>query len=510
MKNQKKSGVLLSYLTLIFNSLFGILFTPYLISSLGTSEYGVYQLINSFAGYLIILNFGMNTVITRYVAKYRTNKEEEEQANFLFASVFITVGLVILILLVGSILYMSLDTLFSDSLSNSELSRVKILYILLVINISLTIVMNSLSGIIMGYEKFAITNGMKLVRIVLKYLILLVLLSVGFKSIALVSTDLFLTVSFILIELIYCIKVLKVKIKFKYFDRKLIWSITTFSLAVLMQSVVNQVNQNLDSVILGSMMGAETVSLYSISLIFLTTFSSLTGTIGSVFVPEATRMIEKGASNEELTDFIIKPGRLQFMLGGAIVSGFILFGENFIKIWVGEEFIGAYLPAVILLIPALLPLVQNVANAVLDAKMKRMGRSVILVCMAIVNLILTVILVKLHGYIGAAIGTGISFIIGNIVLMNLYYKLSIGLNVVRMLKEIFKGTLKVIIVTSLLLMPLAMLIPDTIPYFVLKISVFMTVYIILLQKISFNDFEKRLFYSFFEKTIKLKRAKIKL
>lgn len=503
MKSQKKSGILLSYLTLFFNSLFGILFTPFLISSLGTSEFGVYQLINSFAGYLIILNFGMSTVIARYIAKYQSENRDDEQANFLFTSILITFGLFFIVLIIGSFLFFSLDSLFSDSLSAEELIKSKQLYIILVFNISLSIIMNTLSGIVMGYEKFAITNGLKLGRIILKYLILFILLNLGYKSIALVTTDLLLTILFILFESVYCFKELHIKVKFKYFDKALIWSVSAFSFAVFLQAIVNQVNQNLDRVILGSMMGADTVALYSISLVFLTTFSSLTGAIGGVFVPEATRMLSRHATNEEMTDFVIKPGRLQFMIGGAIVSGFILFGEKFISIWVGEEFLGAYIPAIILLVPSLIPLVQNVANAILDAKMKRMGRSVILIIMAIINIVLTIILVKTFGYIGAAIGTAMSVIIGNIIVMNYYYKIAIGLNITRLFKEIFKGTLKCLITTSLILYLIVSVLPDTIFTFILSIVIFLMVYSLLLYKFSFNIYEKRLFNSIIRKLFKV-------
>lgn len=492
MKSQKKSGIAISYLTLFINSLYGIFFTPFLISSLGAAEYGLYQLVHSFAGYLVILNFGTGAVISRYVALYRTKKDYLGQENFLYHSFLITGVLSILTLIVSLALFFGIEGLFGNSLTSTELETAKQLFILMVFNISISFITNAFSGILMGYEQFAVTNTFKLVRVILRLVTLVILLMMGFKSIAIVSTDLFLTILLTIFEAIYSFKVLNIKIKFHFYDKPLLWLIFSFSSAIFIQAIINQVNQNVDRVVLGAMTDTETVALYSIALVFFTMFSNITGVIGSVFLPQATSMIAKNATGEELTDLVIRPGRLQFMVAGAAVAGFILFGPNFIKIWVGSNFLGAYIPTILLLIPSTITLVQNVTIAILDAKLKRMTRSLILGIMAVLNILLTIVLVEKIGYVGAAISTSISLILGNIVMMNLYYHKVIGLNVIRMFKEIFRGTFPSIIIASLLSIPLTFILEDTVLNFVIKACIFIVVYSIFLYKVSFNDYEKNL------------------
>ena len=125
--------------------------------------------------------------------------------------------------------------------------------------------------------------------------------------------------------------------------------------------------------------------------------------------------------------------------------------------------------------------------------LKRMGRSIILLIIAILNLVLTLILVQWIGYIGAAIGTSLSLIIGNLVLMNIYYHRLIGLEIVRMFKEIFKGTLKSLIIVTTILLPISFKLEDSFIKFIIKACLFIIVYFILLYKISFNEYEKNLF-----------------
>lgn len=504
LRSQKKSGIVISYLTLFLNSFFGMFFTPFLISSLGASEYGLYQLVNSFAGYLVILNFGTGAVISRYVALYRTKKDSLGQENFLFQAFMITGILSILTIFVSSALYVGIDGLFGNSLTTVELVKAKQLFILMVTNIAFSFFTNAFSGILTGYEKFAVTNIFKLLRIVLRVILLVILLLLGFKSIAIVATDLFLTIILTVFEASYSFKKLEVKIKFHFYDKALLWMIFSFSSAVFLQAIINQVNQNVDRVVLGAMTDTETVALYSIALVFFTMFSNITGVIGGVFLPQATKMIAANATGEELTDLVIRPGRLQFMVAGAAVAGFILFGQNFIKIWVGDNFLDAYIPTILLLVPTTITLVQNVTIAILDAMLKRMTRSLILAIMAGLNIVLTIILVGELGYMGAAISTSISLVIGNIVLMNLYYHKVIGLNVIRMFKEIFRGTFSSIIIASLLSFPLALILEDTVGYFIIKASTFVIIYGTLLYKFSFNEYEKKILMGSLKKASRIK------
>lgn len=491
MKNQRRLGVIISYVTLFFSSFFAIFLTPFLIRNLGIVEFGVYQLINSFAGYLVILNFGTGAAITRYVAKYRINNETKNQENFLFIALIITGILSTIILFFGTIMYFNIDSIFSNSLLPSEMMLAKSLLVVTVLNISLTLILNAFNGVLIGYELYFISSSTKLFRIIIRLISIIILLNLGFGSLAIVVTDLLITVIISVFEIYYCMNRLNIKIKFHYFDKVLINSVFTFSLAIFIQSIVNQINQNVDRVILGVIEGPSIVGIYSIALVFFTTFSSVAGILGGVFVPQATQLVHRNASTEELTNLIIRPGRLQFMLAGFIVVGFIVFGENFIRIWVGEEFLVVYIPTIILLIPATIPLIQNVCIAILDAKLKRMVRSLILISMSIINIILTIILVQKYGIIGAAISTALSILIAEIIIMNIYYHKFIGINIVVMFKEIFKGSLKVLVLHLIIFYSVNSLIDNDNNIFILILLILFTgSYVFSLYKFSFNKYEK--------------------
>ena len=69
--NTRSSGITLSYVYNILNMICGVFLSSFLIKSLGGTEYGIYQTISSFANYLVLLEFGVGTVMTRNISGCR-------------------------------------------------------------------------------------------------------------------------------------------------------------------------------------------------------------------------------------------------------------------------------------------------------------------------------------------------------------------------------------------------------------------------------------------------------
>ena len=61
-------------------------------------------------------------------------------------------------------------------------------------------------------------------------------------------------------------------------------------------------------------------------------------------------MVEKKVSDVEISNLFIKTGRIQFMILFLILSGFLLFGNEFIRIWAGDGYRTSYYISLILMI----------------------------------------------------------------------------------------------------------------------------------------------------------------
>ena len=280
------------------------------------------------------------------------------------------------------------------------------------------------------------------------------------------------------------------KVHYHGYDPKLIRNIAKLSMALCLQSVVGYLNSSVNQFVLGRSLSTAAVTIYSIALTFSTFFDEIPTVIQRLYLPQVVKLVTSGADGEELTDFVIKPGRVQFILVGGVLGGFILFGRQFIALWSGEETLAAWAVALLLMVPSVLPLIQNVCLSILTAMNKRMFRSYTLCGISVVNLVIAVILVRYIGVMGAAVANAISLILGNNIAMNIYYKRAIHINVGRLFKSIFKGILPCAVIATVICAPLLLINAKGLYWLVVECGAFCVVYGLLLWLFGANQEEK--------------------
>ena len=102
-----------------------------MLKLMGQSEYGLYSLVTSIIAYFSVLDMGFGNAMIRFVSKSKAKKEREKEAkiNGMFLFLYLIMGLISLIL--GIVVFNNSSTIFSASLSKTELEKAKILLIIL-------------------------------------------------------------------------------------------------------------------------------------------------------------------------------------------------------------------------------------------------------------------------------------------------------------------------------------------------------------------------------------------
>lgn len=496
MKNQKSVGILLSYLNTALNMCFNLLMIPMLIGALSDTQYGIYKVMQSYAGPLMMLNLGMSTIVARSIARYRAMADEvgrRDKENTFAMATAVSVVMALLALAGGLAMTGLLPRLFADTYTAAEVKLAKEVMMVFVCTNALHIVSDTFRGCILGRERFAFYYGTTTVQYVLRFAVILLMMRfTNLSAVAVAMVDLVLYGGLLLVNLLYSLVFLKERMRFYGVKRTELISIASFSLAVLLQAVITQVNNNLDNVILGAMVvDKRVITMYSSALSIFNIYNVMLSVLANVYFPKIAQMVARDSSAEELTDCIIGPGRVQAVISVAVLCAFGLFGGNFIKIWIGPRYLEAWPVAMILMIPTTIPLVQNLCLAVLNAKLKQLFRSVTLFGMAVCNVIVSVLLVPVMGFWGAAAGTAICMLLGHGLLMNLYYAKVLKLNVVRMFREIFAGILPAGLLSVLICLPLALFLQDTFWLFAVKCAAFVAVFGLLVWKMGLKPEEKQ-------------------
>ena len=175
---------MLSYVSIILNTIIQLLYLPFLVFKLGDSEYGIYSLVASIMGYLTILDFGFGDAIVMYTAKYKAQGKvkEEKKLHGMFQIIFTIIGIVSFF--IGIIISIFAQNIFGKSMTSFEIEKLKILLIILSFNIAITFIFSLYSSILKAYEKFTFQKIIAILNSILQQIIIINLLLFWFKSIS--------------------------------------------------------------------------------------------------------------------------------------------------------------------------------------------------------------------------------------------------------------------------------------------------------------------------------------
>lgn len=499
--NQLKWGALLSYVQMALSLLIGLIYTPVMLRLLGQSEYGLYNTVSSTISTLSILNLGFGASYIRYYAQYKKEQQDEKirKLNGLFLMIFSVIGAIALVC--GLILTFHLEYVFDTGLTRAEYETAQVLMLLLTGNLAISFPMSVFSSIISAHERYIVLKIIGLIRTVVSPLVTLPLLLMGYRSIAVVAVTVALSFFADLINLYYVIFVLKCRISFARPEKGLFRDMLVYTSFIALNMIVDQINWNVDKILLARFKGTIFVSIYAIGYTLFSYYDSFSKAISGVFTPRIHRIVNETRHDmtfqrRELTDIFVRVGRIQFLILGLIASGIVFFGKPFIvSWWAGKGYEDSYYVALLLILPASIALIQNLGIEIQRAENRHQFRSIVYLVMAAVNLILSIILCQKYGAVGCAIGTAVSLIVANGLIMNWYYHKKCNIDILCFWKNILRMSLGMIlpIIIGLLINKFFDLSHPVI--FVVAVGGYTLAYCISMWFIGMNDYEKSLISS---------------
>lgn len=496
--NELKIGSILSYAQMGLGIIIGLIYTPVMIKLLGQSEYGLYNTVSSTISMLSILSLGFNSSYIRYYAIYKEKNEKVNiyKLNGLFLLLFTTIGAIALVC--GLFLTSHLELVFDKGLTSSEYTTARILMLLLTINLTFSFPMSVFSNIISAHEKFIFLKIVSIISTVISPLVTLPLLLMGYRSVAIVIVSVSLSFITYIINAIYVCVVLKNKFYFYHFPNGICKSLFKYTIFIAINIIIDQINWNIDKMLLGRFVGTTAVAVYSVGYALYSYYMSFSLSISSVFTPRIHVLVTKTKNNIEeqrvqLTNLFIKVGRIQFLVLGLVASCVLFFGKEFIEnIWAGKDYTDSYYVALLLIFSASIALIQNLGIEIQRAQNKHAFRSYAYLVMAIINLLLSIYLCKRYGAIGSAIGTAVSLIIANGVVINIYYHFKCNINIIEFWSNIiimFKGLIIPVFIG--ILIKNLRIIDNNLMLFIC-IGIYIVVYVVSMWCLAMNSYEKDL------------------
>lgn len=420
-----KKGAIISYLAIFLNIAITFFYTPWMIKKIGVSDYGLYSLVYSFISYFI-LDFGLHQAIQRFIAKYRAEGSEDKVEKMIGITTRVYLIIDAIIFIVLFVLYFFISDIFTG-LTPTEIERLKGLYIIAGIFSVLSFMFKPMAGAMMAYEYFVEEKALEMVNRVGAVVGVCIALALGADVFALILINGAFSLFTSILKLIVFKRKSKLNIQWTYFDMGELKNIFSFSMWTFGSGLAQRLRLSLVPSILGILSNSSEIAIFAMGMSLEGMVYTISSAINGLFLPTVSRMVHN-QKRDELTQLMVRVGRIQLYIICLIFSGFVIFGQSFLHLWVGDDFMNVYWVLLLLILSNLVSLTQRIAEDLVYVENKIKETAIRIFVCSVIGLGMGCLLAQKFGAVGAAIGTAFGLCIYQVII-NLFYHNRLGLNI---------------------------------------------------------------------------------
>lgn len=490
-KRQMSAGILLSYLVIIVQFATGLLYTPIVLKSLGQSQYGIYSLCTSFIGYLTIMNAGANAAYIRFYIQTKIKKPDKVPGlNGIFLKIFSILAFFAII--GGWVISIFSPVIFGNKISTEEYKLVRTCFRLLSVNSGIQVINCVFSSLIISNEKFIFSKAVNLFSAVLNPVLTIPFLLKGYNCTSIIVVHLVTAFITLVFNAVYSCSILRVKFDLNEKDNALLKSIIQFAGFIVLQSIMDQINWQIDKFILARTHGTAEISVYSVGATFNRYYITFGAALSNVFIAQVNKLYAKD-DLKGINFLFIRSSRVFAYFIWLFISAFIVFGKQFVIRWAGEEYISSYHIGLFLMLPVTSTLTMGLAQEIARAMNKHQMQILINFGICIVNGAVSIPLALRWGAFGSAIGTFAAEICMCLIAEPIYYKKALGLDIKELIIQVGKIMPGLIIPVGfgIIVNHLGLITPHYGKMALLG-SIYVIIYTMAMWFFSFNDLEKQM------------------
>ena len=498
---QIKYGAVISYVLIALNIVLGLVYTPWILREIGSSHYGLYTLGTTSIS-LFTLDFGIGAAVTRFVAKYRAENNQEEMNEFLGVVLKIYFLIMIIISIVLFFVFYNIDFIYAN-LTVEEISIFKIVYTMMAFFIVLCFPVNICNGVLNAYEQFIILKGSnvfnKLGTAIVSIVILL--LHGGLYGLVLVN-GIFNLVTFI-IKFYFCYRYTNARPKFVSNYRTFGREFFSYSMWTTILNMSQRLIFNIMPTVLAMVTNTMAITLYGFANSIEGYVYTITTAMHGLFLPRLSKIVvDNNNSTSGVLSLMIRVGRINHSVAMLLLMGVTILGQEFVELWVGAEYLDLYYCILALAYPYFISASQQIAANTLVVVNKVKYSAIITAIIGLVNIVSAYIVAPRYGIIGVCVSTGLLMFV-RIVVMNIVYYRELHINLVIFFKECQIKLLPALIISGLLSkisidLLFYLVISNELTWggLVLKAIIICIIYLITMWLIGWNDYEKKILCSF--------------
>jgi O-antigen/teichoic acid export membrane protein len=414
-KSRTASSVILrnvtsSWAVLVANTLASFLLAPLVVNSLGSVYYGVWTLLTQFTGYLWLFDFGVRESVVKYVAQYHASGERARlEATVRTAiSVYALVSLAVLGIVSG--LVAALPHVFN--IPPEAVTDARIAAFVTGTNVAQSFLSNVFLGVLMGLQRIYLVSQASILYAVLRVIGTYLLLTNGFGLVGLSVLHLGLSLLHAGFVIRYCRVFLPhLPLSPGRLVRDDVTRLLNYGKYVLLANVGDKIVFATDAMVIGMFLPIAALTPYAIAGTLIESMRSVVKAMASVFNPLTSSL--RATGHEMALHRVLQSGAKGALLVGLpICIGFIMLGERFVLLWMGEAHASmAGRVMAVLSMGYIVGLPYYTISGILYGLGAHRMVAILRIVEGAINLTLSVVLVNTIGLVGVALGTAIPHVI---------------------------------------------------------------------------------------------------
>ena len=480
----------MSYVSIGVNIIAGLLYTPWMIHTIGRENYGLFTLAMSVIS-LFLFDFGLSSAVTRFISKYLAEGNQDKANDCLGLVYRLYFGLDVILFLVLASVYFFIPQIYQQ-LSPDEVEKFKALYAMVALYSILSFPFIPVNGALIAHERFIQLKLCEIISRVLTVTIMTICLFLGYGLYAMVMVNSGVGLFMIALKLFCIKKYTPQRITLNYRNKSELKEIAGYSGWITIIALAQRCIFNIAPSILGALSGSTAIAILGIAITLEGFAFTFANAFSGMFLPKVSRLYASGA---DILPLMIKVGRIQIFIMSLVVSGFVFIGQDFIRIWVGNQFKASYYCALLIIAPSLLQLPQEIGVQAIIAKNKVKQQALVFLGMAVLNIIGATILSPIYGAVGLSCSICIAYIVRTIGLDYVLIK-ELNINIWRFFKESFIKMLPAIVLVMIFgfFMKKIIFIGGWLGLFI-SCAIYVTAYILIMYLLGMNAYERSLLAS---------------
>jgi len=378
--------------------------TPYMVQCLGTDGYGLWSFVLAVLGFCALIDLGFGTSTVKFVAECRGSGEVERR-NRILSTIALAYGLlaVLGVFIVGG-LHLSLEPVFHVPSDQAGLAAA-VLWVLGVRYVFLALPLSLYRGVLTGEQRMWVVNGIQAASMAAYGVAAWLALARGggILWLAWVSLGSMLLEHGAYVGFAYATSP-GLRIRPSLVDRRLLGEVLSFSSFAFIGSVASLVLLRTDPLLVKLFLPLSSVALYSVALRIVEQAHLLTKQFVNALTPLIAEL--RGAGDEEKLRFVlVNCTRFALAPTVALGVGIVCCARPGLVLWIGEDFAAAAPVLQILTVAMVLAMPQLTASNLLAMTGHHRFTGIAGIFSAVLNIVVSVALVRWLGIAGIALGT---------------------------------------------------------------------------------------------------------